>query len=200
MILNYRIKKRLIIALIIIVLLIVFCIWQNNSIVISQFTYVSDKVPNAFDNFKILHISDLHNKSFGHKQSYLIKKVKETSPDIIVITGDLVDRGHYNLETAINFVQQAVNMAPVYYVSGNHEAWTGKYEEIKSRLQDAGAIVLNNEALTCWRDGSSIRIIGLMDPQFMPSDYLDGLDTRQMEGCYRILVRLARPPASESPG
>lgn len=180
---NLRMKKRLFIMLLILVFLIIFCIWENNSIVISQFTYTSDKIPNTFNDFKILQISDLHNKSFGNNQSYLMKKVREISPDIIVITGDLIDSRSFNLNIAMSFVEQAVGMAPVYYVPGNHEARSGSYDEIKGRLKGAGVTVLDNEGLSCRRDGSSISIIGLKDPGFSTSDYIDGVDTRSMEAC-----------------
>ncbi len=76
---------------------IFFCIWQNNSITISKFDYVSSKIPDEFNDFTIAHISDLHNKMFGKNQVKLLNKVKSISPDIIVITGDLIDRRKYDL-------------------------------------------------------------------------------------------------------
>ena len=178
---NHKIKKKPVVIIVAIILMVIFCIWQNNSIVISSFIYISDKVPDTFNGFRILQISDLHNKNFGRNQSYLVKKVKEASPDIIVITGDLIDSRRYNLDTAMCFIQQAVEVAPVYYVSGNHEARTGRYEEIKSRLQEAGVIVLDNDSVICKVEGSSIRLIGLKDPNFFSHEYLDGSGTRQME-------------------
>lgn len=176
-----RKAKTLIILVIFIVICIVFSIWQNNSIVISNFDYNKSELPTEFNNFKIVHISDLHNKVFGDEQDKLIGKVEDLSPDIIVITGDLIDRRRYNLEKAMLFINSAVKIAPVYYVSGNHEAWSGKYYEIKERLIDAGAIVMEDSELDITRGNNSIKLLGLSDPDFLTSDYIDGTDISKVE-------------------
>lgn len=176
-----RKAKTLIILVIFIVICIAFSIWQNNSIVISNFDYNKSKLPTEFNNFKIVHISDLHNKVFGDEQDKLIGKVEDLSPDIIVITGDLIDRRRYNLEKAMLFINSAVKIAPVYYVSGNHEAWSGKYYEIKERLIEAGVIVMEDSKLDITRGNNSIKLLGLSDPDFLTSDYIDGTDTSKVE-------------------
>lgn len=176
-----RKAKTLIILVIFIVICIAFSIWQNNSIVISNFDYNKFELPTEFNNFKIVHISDLHNKVFGDEQDKLIGKVEDLSPNIIVITGDLIDRRRYNLEKAMLFINSAVKIAPVYYVSGNHEAWSGKYYEIKERLIDAGVIVMEDSKLDITRGNNSIKLLGLSDPDFLTSDYIDGTDTSKVE-------------------
>ena len=118
-------------------LLALFVYWQNNDIVITKSNYVSERVPTDFNDFDIAHISDLHNKSFGKNQSLILKKLNSLSPDIIVVTGDLVDRRKYDLASAMEFIEGAVKIAPIYYVSGNHEAWSGEYSTIKERLEHA---------------------------------------------------------------
>ncbi|GAA0077000.1 hypothetical protein UT300005_13780 [Clostridium sp. CTA-5] len=130
---------------------IFFCIWQNNSIMISKYNYVNSKIPQDFNNFTIAHVSDLHNKMFGKNQIKLLNKVKSISPDIIIITGDLVDRRKYNLDTALLFISGAVKIAPVYYVSGNHEAWSGKFPLIKEKLIDMGVHILDDKSLNFQR-------------------------------------------------
>ena len=176
-----RKAKTLIILVIFIVICIAFSIWQNNSIVISNFDYNKSELPTEFNNFKIVHISDLHNKVFGDEQDKLIGKVEDLSPDIIVITGDLIDRRRYNLDKAMLFINSAVKIAPVYYVSGNHEALSGKYYEIKERLIDAGAIVMEDSELDITRGNNSIKLLGLSDPDFLTSDYIDGTDISKVE-------------------
>lgn len=176
-----RKAKTLIILVIFIVICIAFSIWQNNSIVISNFDYNKSELPTEFNNFKIVHISDLHNKVFGDEQDNLIGKVEDLLPNIIVITGDLIDRRRYNLEKAMLFINSAVKIAPVYYVSGNHEAWSGKYYEIKERLIDAGVIVMEDSKLDITRGNNSIKLLGLSDPDFLTSDYIDGTDTSKVE-------------------
>lgn len=107
-------------------------------------------------------------------------KLKSASPDIIVITGDLIDRREYDLDIAIAFIKGAVDIAPVYYVSGNHEAWSGKYALIKEKLIANGVIVLDNKAFELKKGDESIQILGLSDPDFLTSDYLDGTDNREI--------------------
>ena len=87
--------------------------------------YQNKKVPNAFHGCRILHISDLHNTSFGHYQKKLLKEIQFAHADIIVITGDLIDGARSketNLRPMKALIQEIVRMAPVYYVPGNHEA------------------------------------------------------------------------------
>ncbi len=172
-------RKRLFILLILlafVILAIVFSIWQNNSIVITRTDYANEKIPSTFNDFKIVQISDLHNKLFGKEQKQLLEKVSGETPDIIVITGDLIDQRKYDLEKAMVFVQGAVKIAPVYYVSGNHEAWSGDYETIKTRLEDFGVIVLDNAEIEIIRGDDHIKILGLSDPDFLTSSYIEGTD------------------------
>lgn len=171
-------KKRigLLILLAVIIISIIFCVWQNNSIVISKYEYVNSKIPVEFNDFKIVQISDLHNKKFGEHQEKLLKKVRSASPDIIVITGDLIDRRKYDLDTAMEFISGAVEIAPVYYVSGNHEAWSGKYSTIKDSLESKGVHVLDNSEFELSKGNSTISICGLSDPDFLTSEYKDGTD------------------------
>lgn len=158
-----------------------FCFLQNNNIMVSNYSHHSPKLPPHFDGYKILQISDLHNKMFRKNQAYIIKKVKDSNPDIIVITGDLIDRRRFDLDTAMCFINEAVKIAPIYYVSGNHEAWSGKYEKIKQSLTDAGVLILDDNSLEIFKDESSLQLLGLSDPDFLTSHYSDGTNTEKLE-------------------
>ena len=150
-------------------LLALFVYWQNNDIVITKSNYVSERVPTDFNDFDIAHISDLHNKSFGKNQSLILKKLNSLSPDIIVVTGDLVDRRKYDLASAMEFIEGAVKIAPIYYVSGNHEAWSGEYSTIKERLEHAGVNILDNSKIELSKGESTIELLGVRDPAFLTS-------------------------------
>ena len=168
-------KTRLSLLFVILILsFIIFLIIQNNSIVITKANYYNPKIPADFDGFRIAHISDLHNKMFGEDQAELLNKVTNLSPDIIVVTGDLIDRRKYDLDSAMTFISGAVKIAPVYYVSGNHEAWSGKFPLIKERLLDAGVRILDHTAVELSKGKSSIQITGLADPDFLTSHYFEG--------------------------
>ena len=175
-----KIRRTLISIAVSIVFAIIFCLWQNNSLVISEHDYINESLPSDFDGFKIAHISDLHNKSFGKDQIRLLEKLKGVSPDMIVITGDLIDRRKYDLDLAMMFIEGAVDVAPVYYVSGNHEAWSGEFSLIKESLLSAGVSVLDNEKLKITKANSWINILGVSDPDFLTSSYMDGTNISDM--------------------
>ncbi|WP_460286950.1 metallophosphoesterase [Clostridium sp. CTA-7] len=173
--------KKLILGVLIIIALYVFVVWQNNSITISNFNYLSYDVPSKFNDFKIVHISDLHNKMFGKEQSEILEEIENLSPDIIIVTGDLIDRRRYNLDKAMDFINGAIEIAPIYYVSGNHEAWSGKYSEIKDSLIEVGVNIIDDTKLEIRKENSTIYLLGLSDPSFLTSNYTDGTDISNME-------------------
>ena len=95
-----------------------------------------------------------------------MQTISENTPNIIVITGDLIDMNHTNMDTALDFVKDAVQIAPIYYVNGNHEAALSQYDELKEGLKSVGVIVLEDEAIQLEHNGSSVTLIGLSDPNF----------------------------------
>lgn len=173
--------KKIIVFVAFVICFAAFCNYQNNSIVVTESVYANTIIPKDFNGYKIAHISDLHNKRFGKNQHKLLDKLKALSPDIIVITGDLIDRRKYNLETAMEFINGSINIAPVYYVSGNHEAWSGKYSVIKERLTEAGACILDDMSVNLTKNDSAIKLIGLSDPDFLTSSYIERTNISNME-------------------
>lgn len=153
-----------------------FFLWQNNGLMVARYTYENPRVPAAFDGYTILHLSDLHNKSFGEGQSVLLEKMESVAPDLIVVTGDLIDRRRFDLGPAMELMEGAVQLAPVYFVAGNHEAWSGKYGLIKESLQEAGVVVLDNEAVQINKEGDHLHLLGLQDPAFLVSGYREKWD------------------------
>ncbi len=173
---------RILTIILILVGVILFFIFSNNSIVITEHSYRNNKIPSSFDGFKILQVSDLHNKKFGENQQKIIEKIEDISPDMILITGDLIDRRKYDLDLAENFIKQIVEIAPTYYSSGNHEAWSGKYSDIKIMLIKNKVTVLDNEIEKYNIGEERLNIIGLKDPAFLSSNYLDGINKIEIEG------------------
>ena len=115
--------KRTIVMFFVIFFLIIFCYWQNNAIVVTNYVYASSKINESLNGYRIVQISNLHNKRFGKNQEKLIEKLKECEPNLIVITGDLVDSNRLDMEPAIEFVRGAVQLALTYFITGNHEIW-----------------------------------------------------------------------------
>lgn len=153
-------KKFLMFIVAVIILLYI----SNSWIQTTEISVESDRVPTSFDGVKILQISDLHDATFGDNQEKLVKKVKKTDPDLIFITGDLIDSNRYNLEQSLELVRQIVDLAPIYYVTGNHEIATNDIENIKNSLTELGVNVLSNEEQIIEHKGEDIRIIGIEDP------------------------------------
>ena len=123
--------------------------------------------------FEIAQVSDLHNAEFGEGNSDLLALLSEVEPHVIVLTGDLIDSRHTDMDIALDFAGKAVQIAPVYYVSGNHEARVPEYAELKMGLTDLGVTVLENQKVQITRDGESITLMGIQDPSFH-TDYLFG--------------------------
>lgn len=160
------------------ILFIIAGIWlflyvNNHWIVITEQTFESENIPVQFDGFRITQVSDLHDALFGKNQEKLVGKVRKTNPDVIFITGDLIDSNRYYLERSLMAVQEFVNIADVYYVIGNHEVAVNQVDEIYRALQELGVHILPNKSLFIERDGAQMAIAGIEDP-------LNGLDTQTM--------------------
>lgn len=145
-------------------MIIWFCIFQNNSLVVTKLEVNSLRLPKEFDGYVIVHLSDLHNKNFGKNQQPLINIVKKVNPDIIVITGDLVDRRLYNDKPALKLLKQITEISDVYFVSGNHEWKSGRYNTLRDKIRNCGAIILSDDYKEIKKKGQSIYILGVDDP------------------------------------
>lgn len=144
---------------------------SNNWIQTSEYTISSEKLPAAFDGKKIVQVSDLHNATFGENQESLIQKVEAANPDVIFVTGDLIDSNRYDLDAALVLIDALVEMADVYFVTGNHEIATNRIAEITDALIERGVIYLNNESADWEIDGERVQIAGIHDPLIDP--YMD---------------------------
>lgn len=157
-------RFKFMIILLAILTLIAFIFIQNNLIGITTINYSNDKIAVEFNDFNIVHISDLHNKSFGKNQKKIISKTKNLDASIFVITGDLIDSYSPNIEKSMEYINYLVTLAPVYYVNGNHELRCGLYLELKEKLKNSGVTVLEDELLTLSKNNASVNLIGLTDP------------------------------------
>ena len=166
-------KKRTIILAIVAVLLalVVWTVWGNTALELNTYTVGSKELPDAFDGYRIAQVSDLHNAEFGDRNQRLLEMLREAEPDMIAITGDLIDSRKTNIAVALAFAEEAVKFAPCYYVSGNHEARVPEYRELKAGLEAAGVTVLDDAQVKIEVSGESITVIGVNDPSFH-ADYL----------------------------
>lgn len=136
---------------------------SRDDLEISRYEVASQKLPESFDGFKIVQLSDLHGAEFGEDGMELVEKVKELEPDIIALTGDFVtDEG--DIAAVEKLAARLVKLCPVYFVSGNHEFGSGLAVKVRNILERAGVKYLSNEYLTISRGEDGILLGGVEDP------------------------------------
>ena len=135
---------------------------QNTEVTAVHYTFRSAKVKGALEGFRITQISDLHNREFGRDNCRLLALTEAQLPDLLVITGDLMDSYHTDLDRALNSAGRLARIAPCYYVTGNHEQRMSlrRQTEFYRALAAAGVVVLRNEAVTLGM-GESFRLLGV---------------------------------------
>ena len=168
-------RKRcyLVIGMTIFALLVLWMIWGNTALELNTYTITGENLPAAFDGFRIAHISDLHNTEIGRNNERLLAMLQQAQPDMIAITGDMIDSRRTDIAVALHFAEEAMKIAPCYYVTGNHEARIPEYDDLKSGLTGLGIVVLEDERLEIQRLGEKIAVIGVNDPSF-ETNYLFG--------------------------
>lgn len=130
---------------------------------ISRYEVNSQKLPESFDGFKIVQLSDLHGAEFGEDGMELVDKVSSLEPDMIALTGDFVtDEG--DLAAVEKLAARLVKLCPVYFISGNHEFGSGLAVKVRNILERAGVKYLSNEYLTISRGEDEILLGGVEDP------------------------------------
>ena len=162
-------KKFKIFVLCLFCIAIVFLGWniiQNQHIEVNKITIKSENLPDDFQGYKIVQVSDLHNAEFGENNIDLLSAIKEQSPDIIVVTGDIIDSRRTDVQIARDFVNNASEIAPVYYVTGNHEARVLVEDEIDNVELNENVIVLHNKDVLIEKGKSVIQLIGVDDPDY----------------------------------
>lgn len=156
---------KLAITLSIVIVIILFCNFQNKHLETTHYTYAAEQLGVDLDGYRIVQISDLHNAKFGKNNQKLVDRIRECEPDMIVLTGDLVDSNHTNVDRAVQFVDEIVKICPVYYVTGNHEYWLEKseYDELMDGLIGAGVVILDDQVVEISRGDAKFRLVGLDD-------------------------------------
>lgn len=185
-------KKRFFIFLLFFILLIPFSYVQNNVLTVTDIPVESQDIPAGFDGYRIVQLSDLHSKSFGDQQQVLAEKVKAQRPDVLFFTGDLIDLRRGDEENGYTLMEEMMKIAPVYFVTGNHE-WQ-VFEEKEKRLREMGVNVLRNESVTLQHEGDTINLIGIDDP--LITGTAEALQTawRTMESTDQYTILLSHRP------
>ena len=182
---------KLAITLSIVIVIILFCNFQNKHLETTHYTYAAEQLDADLEGYRIVQISDLHNAKFGKNNQKLVGRIRECEPDMIVLTGDLVDSNHTNVDRAVQFVDEIVKICPVYYVTGNHEYWLEKseYDELMDGLIGAGVVILDDQVVEISMGDAKFRLVGL-DDKSLADGTLEALLSDEKE----LTVVLAHEP------
>jgi len=186
--------KFIIILLIIFIPALIILIDSNTRLVTTEYKLQFNNLPAAFDGYRIVLIADLHGAEHGKDNERLVERIQSVNPDIITIAGDLVDKyqpgnpAEKQIDVAQKLVQKLVRIAPVYYVTGNHE-WEPEIERQKlfSLLEENGADVLRNQYRRLSFGSDAIILAGIEDPlgpadMIKPEDLIKRIREREDTG------------------
>ena len=159
---------------------------------VSKYEVASSKVPKAFDGFKILQLSDLHNRRFNKNNKKIVKIIEKQKPDIIVMTGDMVSSNSTGFSNFFSLVEELDGKYPIYYIFGNHEQRLSveKQAIIIGKLREYGVKVLNNQHESITNNDENIEIFGLKQELIYYTNYLKSkktysYETKDMENAIR---------------
>ena len=157
--------RRVLLFLIFILFCVGFFHWSNHSLQVQRFTFTSPRLPAGFDGCVIVQLSDLHGALFGEDNRDLLKVVAKERPDYIFLTGDLLDQYRATPHSyAASLGGALADIAPTYFVTGNHEWALPDVPGLKRALEVAGVQVLTNEYTVLARDGDNAVLAGVDDP------------------------------------
>ena len=134
---------------------------MDNRLTISSHVIYSEKILNSI---KLLLLADLHSTSYGEGQRQLIKKIAALKPDVIFIAGDLIDERR-NFKCVAELLREIVNIAPVYFATGNHEHRVTNIGYFLKKMQKMGVNILRDETAIVQIAGENLSISGIYDPE-----------------------------------
>lgn len=140
---------------------------EDKYIEVNEREIYSDRIPEAFDGYRLVHVSDYHNAWFGRKARHLLNKIRQADGDMILITGDIIDRRTPNLRRSKYFIKQVSKILPTYYVTGNHEAHYKKWFKLKKYIAKSDMENLSFSSVKLTRGKESINIAGMPDLWFL---------------------------------
>ena len=152
------------------ILMYLYTKYNVNTLEVTKYVVENKKVPKEFDGYNIVQISDLHSKLFGENNKKLIQKIKSLNPDIVVVTGDLIDGENNNYNVALDFMKEISKLYRVYYIIGNHEQkslikkYKDEYKDYFNKLHQIDFVNLDNNKVEIVKGDSNINLYGLTVP------------------------------------
>ncbi|MBQ3011361.1 MAG: metallophosphoesterase [Oscillospiraceae bacterium] len=158
-------KKHPLIRLLLVFLAIcLLLLWDSSHrLVTTDYDIRFSNLPEAFDGFTVVQLSDLHGAQYGTDNSRLVSRVAALQPDLIALTGDYIESPD-QLDVTAALIRQLSDIAPVTFTSGNHDWASGAIKDLKQTVTDCGGTYLSNEAIPLTRAGETILLVGVEDP------------------------------------
>lgn len=140
-------------------------LYGNRHLVTTEYTVQIAELPQAFEGFRIVQLSDLHNAEFGKENKRLVEQVRRAKPDLIAVTGDFVDSRRTDCAVSVEVGRVLASLCPVYFVTGNHEERlpAQTQEAFYRALSSAGVTVLHDRVQAVTRDGASLCLVGVRE-------------------------------------
>lgn len=181
-------RKNLIIA--IISFLIVFMVYayiQNNWIDVEYVDVKINNLPKDLQGMKIVHVSDVHIPRNASVVETLIERIQEEKPDIIVMTGDTIDRiANINDPLLVKLCTSLSSIAETYAVTGNHEVQNNNMERFKEILDNSNVEIVEEDIIIYQKNNARLGILGLKDNH--PYDYKYFKDIEKVRDIPKILL------------
>lgn len=169
------------------ILMYLYIKYNVNTLEVTKYVVENKKVPKEFDGYNIVQISDLHSKLFGENNKKLIQKIKSLNPDIVVVTGDLIDGENNNYNVALDFMKEISKLYRVYYIIGNHEQkslikkYKDEYKEYFNKLHQIDFVNLDNNKVEIVKGESNINLYGLTVPYSCYKYLFDNQETTSID-------------------
>ncbi len=173
--------------------LILFLTFQQWGLQSTRTAVYSDCLPQSFDGFRIVQLSDLHGRQYGMDNRLLLWSVRRQKPDLIAVTGDLLEEDS-QLPQTLELLSALAEIAPTCFVTGNHEWSLSDVRGTLEAMDDSGVTVLENEAVLLRRGDSGIVLAGVNDPcgpWDQPSPKQLGATLREKYGSGSFVLLLA---------
>lgn len=180
-------KKKYLLLLLIPILLIYLILGLTNKLVVTHYDYYNPKIPAEFNNYKILQISDLHCKNFGTEQSELISSIQNCNPDIIVLTGDIIDNRQTSVKAVYDLITGLNQQYPIYFVTGNHElepSAAKSYSDMLDIFKSFQVILLDDSSIALEKNNQKIYLYGQKFRSKYVTNYLEPIN----ENHFNILL------------
>ena len=161
MILKLKFFNKYITVIIIVAILLLFKVAFNNNITIREYHISSNKINNPIT---IVLVADLHSTLYSDNKANPVRIIKNINPDLIMLAGDIFDDKTPDIGAEI-FLSGIQDIAPIFYVTGNHEYWAGRIPEFLHILDLYNVTSLDSEFITIDIKENRLLIAGISDPE-----------------------------------